>query len=148
MSAAPYTTSVVPRTATVTLRRGDESAWQMIAVTQTAPTPTLSAAPLAWTVDAAGGTREITVTAVPADATVAWTAISGAPVWLTVSAAGGTGSGAVTLAVAPTTSSKERVGTVTVAGKVVTVRQRGVLPVLTLMPTRVGRWEPVGGRSR
>ena len=106
-----------------------------VAVTQTAPVPFLAVSPVAWTVEAPGGDQVVTVNEVPPDATpLAWTAVSSAPTWLTVSAAGGTGSGAVTLTVAPTTSSKERVGTVTVAGKVVTVRQRGVLPALTLTP--------------
>ena len=134
VTAAAYATSVVPRTATLTFRRGDGSVWQTVAATQTGPAPTLGAAPLAWTVDAAGGTREITVTAVPGDAMVAWTAVSNAPAWLTVSAAGGTGSGTVTLTAAAQPSAMERVGTVKLAGKVVTVRQRGALPVLTLTP--------------
>jgi N-acetylneuraminic acid mutarotase len=134
VTAAAYTTSVVARTATLTFRQGDGSVWQTVAATQSGPAATLGAAPLAWTVDAAGGTREIAVTAVPGDAMVAWTAVSSAPAWLTVNAAGGTGSGTVTLTAAAQTSAKERVGTVTVAGKVVTVRQRGALPVLTLTP--------------
>jgi N-acetylneuraminic acid mutarotase len=143
VTAAAYATSVVPRTATLTFRRGDGSVWRTVAATQTGPAPTLGAAPLAWTVDAAGGTREITVTAVPGDAMVAWTAVSNAPAWLTVSAAGGTGSGTVTLTAAAQPSAKERVGAVTLAGKVVTVRQRGALPVLTLTPPT---WD-VGARG-
>jgi hypothetical protein len=42
VTAAAYTTSVAPRTATLTFRRGDLSVWQTVTATQTGPAPLTS----------------------------------------------------------------------------------------------------------
>ena len=72
------------------------------------------------TVEAAGGPATIAVTA---GSTCAWTASSNAG-WITVtSGASGTGNGTVTISIARNTGN-DRKGTVTIAGKTVTIEQK------------------------
>jgi hypothetical protein len=66
-----------------------------------------------------------TVTVTPSSSSCAWTAISNAS-WITITAgASGTGNGSATFSVAANTSSQSRSGTLTVAGRTVTVNQAG-----------------------
>ncbi|HJQ68445.1 MAG TPA: BACON domain-containing carbohydrate-binding protein [Blastocatellia bacterium] len=71
---------------------------------------------------AASPTNSINITAAPA---CAWQAVSNAP-WITItSSCCGTGNGAVTYSVAANPSPGGRRGTITVAGRVFTVKQKG-----------------------
>ncbi|BCS34400.1 hypothetical protein TBR22_A36300 [Luteitalea sp. TBR-22] len=105
------------RSASVTI------AGHVLAVTQ-AGAPTFSVTPSAWNARASGGSQMLTLTSTPTGAE--WTANSDAA-WLTVSPASGTGSGTLTLTAAPTTAGFPRTATVTVAGRMVSVTQSGVL---------------------
>jgi hypothetical protein len=68
-----------------------------------------------------GGTSSVTVTATSG---CDWTATSSAA-WISIiSGAGGTGNGSVTYSVAQNTSGVSRTGTVTIAGKIFTVKQQ------------------------
>ncbi len=85
-------------------------------------TCTFGVAPLTYAAAAAGASA--VAIAVTAPAGCAWTSASGAP-WLTVvNGATGTGAGTTTFAVAGNTSAA-RTGTITVAGRTVTVTQAG-----------------------
>ena len=100
------------RSGTVTI------AGQVLTVTQS-PGCGFDVSPLSHSADASGGSRSV---AVSAAAGCAWTATSNAP-WISISSgASGNGAGSVTFAVAAT-SGPTRTGTLTVAGKTVTVVQ-------------------------
>jgi hypothetical protein len=78
---------------------------------------TLSTAGKSFT--AAGGTGTVNVTA-----SCTWTAVSNAS-WITVtSGASGTGNGVVAYSVAANTTGSGRTGTITIAGKIYTVKQQ------------------------
>lgn len=79
---------------------------------------TYTVAPESVAMGAAGGGRRVEVTTA---GTCGWTATSGAA-WISVTGSGGTGSGGVDLAIAANTG-PARNGTVTVAGRTVTVSQ-------------------------
>ena len=100
------------RTGTLTI------AGQVFTVTQS-PGCSFSVSPLTHTMGAGGGTGAVDVSAA---AGCAWTASSHAP-WISIAAgASGNGSGTVTFTAAPTTG-PSRSGTLTVAGKTVTISQ-------------------------
>ena len=63
----------------------------------------------------------------------AWIAISNVS-WMTIAAGSGTGNGIVNYTVAPTTAAVGRTGTLTVAGRMVTVTQSGVSCSYTVAP--------------
>ena len=131
LSVLAYTTSVLPRTATISIKH-DGVVVRTVAVTQTALLPTFTLAPATWSVGAAGGTQVATLGTTPPDAP--WTATSTQP-WVTFSATSGSGPAAITLTAAPyTTSTLPRTATVTIGGKTLLVRQAGATAVLTLTP--------------
>jgi hypothetical protein len=88
-------------------------------VTQTGYTATLSPSTASYTLS--GGTGNINVAA---DAGVSWTALSNAA-WITVNSASGVSSGTVNYSVAPYSGVNTRSGTMTIAGKTITVSQTG-----------------------
>jgi hypothetical protein len=105
-------TSGPSRTGTLTI------AGTLVTVTQS-PGCSFEVAPLTHTIDPAGGTRTVNVTAASG---CAWTASSAQP-WITItSGASGNGSGTVTLSIAGDTG-PGRSGSVTVAGQSVTLTQ-------------------------
>jgi hypothetical protein len=114
---ASVTVTVAPtngpaRTGTATI------AGQILTITQS-PGCTFDVSPLAFNVDAAGGTRTINVTA---GSGCAWAASSNQP-WITIaSSPNGNGSGTVTVGIAPG-SGPSRSGTLTVAEHTVTITQ-------------------------
>ncbi len=76
-----------------------------------------------------GGSADVTVSALPS---VTWRAVSNAD-WITINAGQtGTGLSAVFFSVAPNTSSAARKGTLTIAGRVVTISQPGAQPMFTV----------------
>jgi subtilisin family serine protease len=76
-----------------------------------------------------GGNDEIIVTALP---TVTWRAVSNND-WITITAGNtGTGLSAVFFSVAANTSTNARTGTITIAGRTVTIAQPGVAPPFTV----------------
>ena len=111
LTAAP-TASAQPRTATATI------AGQAVIVTQAGAVPTFAVTPGSWNVSADGGTHGVTVTSSLADAP--WTAASDVP-WLSVSPTSATGSGMVTVMAAAAAGQLGRTGTLTIAGRTVTV---------------------------
>ncbi|MFL6280893.1 MAG: BACON domain-containing protein [Vicinamibacterales bacterium] len=100
-----------PRAGTLTI------AGQHFSVTQSEGC-TYAVAPTTLSVDAAGGTRAVAITA---GAGCPWTASSNAD-WISVGSASGSGPASVTVTVAPTTG-PSRTGTVTIAGQVLTITQ-------------------------
>ena len=89
--------------------------------TPTNPAALLTVSPMTASVGAEGGAIEVRVSA--SAATCSWTAVSGVP-WIVME--GGvsqTGSGSRRFAVAPNTTSESRVGSLGIAGAVVTVTQ-------------------------
>ena len=130
-TVSAYVTSVVPRTATISIKRGAVVV-RTVAVTQTSMTPVFTLAPTTWSVGAAGGTQVATLGTTPPDAP--WTATS-TQSWVTFSATSGNGPAAIALTAAPyTTSTLPRTATVTIGGKTLLVRQAGATAVLTLTP--------------
>ena len=81
----------------------------------------LTVSPLAASVGAEGGAIEVRVSA--SAATCSWTAVSGVPWIVMEGGVGETGSGSRRFAVAPNTTSESRVGSLGIAGAVVTVTQ-------------------------
>ena len=105
-------TSGPSRTGTATI------AGQVFTVTQS-PGCTFDVSPLNFTVEAAGGTRTINVTA---GSGCAWAASSNQP-WMTItSSPSGSGSGTVTVSITADTG-PSRSGTLTIAGQTVTIVQ-------------------------
>jgi hypothetical protein len=105
-----------------------------------APTPAPPAAtpcayavsPTAVSLDSLAATRTATVSTTSG---CAWTSIANAT-WITVtSGASGTGNGTVGYTVAANVTTTARMGTLTVAGKTVTVNQAGVPCTFSLTPT-------------
>ena len=81
----------------------------------------LTVSPQTASVGAEGGTIEVRVSA--SAATCTWTAVSGVPWIVMEGGVGETGSGSRRFAVAPNTTSESRVGSLGIAGAVVTVTQ-------------------------
>lgn len=76
-----------------------------------------------------GGDARVEIAALP---NVTWRAVSNAD-WITITAGTtGTGLSVVFFSVAPNPSSNARVGTITVAGKTVTISQPGLAPLFTV----------------
>lgn len=115
-----------PRTGTVTV------AGEVITVTQAAAGCAYQVTPTGFQVSAAGRSDTISVLT---QASCAWTAVSNDG-WITVTAGdSGTGSGIVSFTVAPNTGAT-RIGTLTVAGQTVMVRQlRQGVPPPVFLPT-------------
>ena len=89
--------------------------------------------PATKTIDAAGGTGEITVTA--SNNTCAWTAVA-SEAWITLtSGSTGTGSGTVEFTVSENTGASVRTGTISVAGETFTIQQGVSGCAYTLSPT-------------
>jgi hypothetical protein len=110
---AAANTATSPRTGTLTV------AGQTITVTQ-AGACNYSISPTAATPAAAGGAATASVTAT---AGCAWTAASNAP-WISItSGASGTGNGTVNYNVAANTATTPRTGTLTIAGRTLTITQ-------------------------
>jgi hypothetical protein len=93
---------------------------QVYTVTQTGNC-SYSIAPAQRSHPAAGGTGTINVTA---DAGCAWTAVSN-DAWIMITSGNGTGNGVVNYSVAANPGPKGRAGTITVGGRVFTVKQKG-----------------------
>jgi hypothetical protein len=93
---------------------------QLFTVTQSGNC-SYSIAPAQRTHPAAGGAGSINVTA---DAGCNWSAVSGAA-WITITAGNATGNGVVNYTVAANPGPGGRTGTITVAGRVFTVKQKG-----------------------
>ena len=76
-----------------------------------------------------GGNDEVIVTALP---TVTWRAVSNND-WITITAGNtGTGLSAVYFSIAANTSTNARTGTITIAGRTVTISQPGVAPLFAV----------------
>lgn len=115
IAASANTASSRARTGTVTIND------QTLTVTQVGAAGELSVTPSAVSMEAAGGTRSVSVAANYADYN--WTAKSNAD-WITLTAgATGTGSGPLTLQIAALPTAEPRSGTVTVGNQTVTVTQ-------------------------
>ena len=111
-AAANATTN--PRTGTLTIGN------QTFTVAQEPAGCSFSISPSTQTVPAAGGDASTTVTA---QTGCSWTAASSAT-WMTVtSGATGSGNGSVNFSVAPSPSTGQRSGTLTIAGRIFTVTQ-------------------------
>lgn len=92
--------------------------------------PTIS--PASQSFSSAGGSGSVNVAT---GAGCTWTAASNVS-WLSVSAgAAGAGNGGVTFAVAATTATTQRTGTLTIAGRTFTVTQSGVACAFSISPT-------------
>lgn len=86
---------------------------------------TFSLSRTARTLTAAGGKGQLIVTA---QSNCGWTAVSNVA-WITITkGSSGTGTGKVGYVVAPNTTTKQRIGTVTIAGQTFTVKQRRLIP--------------------
>jgi hypothetical protein len=96
-------------------------AGQAFAVTQSGLTCSFTVSPTSQSIGAAGGTGTASVTANAN--TCQWTATSGAS-WITITGgSSGTGSGTVAYTVAANTTTAKRSGTLTIAGKTLTVTE-------------------------
>ncbi len=116
------------RTGTLTI------AGQTFTVTQDGQSCPFSISPTTIaTIPSTGGSGTITLTT--PSSTCVWTATSNASTWLTVSPASGTGIGTVTYTVSANTSTSQRTGTLTIAGRTFTVTQDGVPCSYSLTPT-------------
>jgi hypothetical protein len=107
---------------------------QSLTITQAAASCTATLSATSVSLDAAGGSRVVSVT-IPSDCP--WTAVSNAS-WITVTSGGGpntSGAAAVTFHVAANTSTSPRTGTLTIAGQAFTVSQAGVTCSYTVSPT-------------
>lgn len=119
------------------------SAWRGTVVE---PTCSFSVGPTFVTVGADGGEVDL---AVSSATDCGWTAQSNTG-WITViSGANGSGNGSVLLTVNNNPGSASRTGSVTVAGRAVTVQQAGqpIAPALTASPQSVSLVAPVGSVS-
>lgn len=99
-------------------------AGQAVTVTQEAAAPaacTYTVAPLAASVGAGGGNRQVTVA--PSAQSCTWTAASTAPWLVVVNGAQGTGTGTVTVQASANEAPAARSGTLSVAGRTVTITQ-------------------------
>jgi hypothetical protein len=111
--SATSNTALTARTATLTI------AGQAVTVIQ-AGVCTYTVGPTAVNAEAADGTQSASITA---GGSCAWTSVSNAS-WITITAgASGTGNGATTYRVAANSTPGTRTGTLTVAGRTVTVTQ-------------------------
>jgi hypothetical protein len=129
VTAPVYTTSIVPRAATLTFRRGDGSVWQTVAATQSSPASIISISPTSLTVGADESTPTVTVETVPAD--VPWT-VSSNQQWLAPTVTTGVGSGTVGLVVGDNFGTA-RTAIVTIGGKSVSVTQAQGLAIDVLV---------------
>lgn len=108
-------TGTFPRTGTLTV------AGKTVSITQSGPC-TYSVSPTNPQIAASGGANTVSVTA---GVGCAWSvSVSTTATWITItSGQSGTGDGTVAYSVAPNSSTSARTGTLTVAGKTVTVKQ-------------------------
>lgn len=121
-AANPATTA---RTGTVSV------GGQVVSVTQPGSACAFTATPTATSFGSAAGSGSVTVTSTSG---CAWTAASSAT-WLTVtSGASGSGSGAAAFSVAANATTSARVGSLTVAGQVITISQAALACAYTLSP--------------
>ena len=111
--------------------------------TLSAPTCTYSVSPVSPSVATAGGSIQVTVTTT---AGCAWTAMSNAG-WITSSAASGSGNGTVTLAIAANAATSGRTGTVTIAGRAVTVTQAAAPCAFAVSPLTVSAVHTTGAST-
>ena len=129
------TYSVEPNTAGTGRTGTIAIAGRLLTITQGAASCTATVSPTSQSVEAAGANGVVSVT-IPAGCL--WTATSNAS-WIMLTSGGGPntgGSGAVTFTVAPNTSTSPRSGTLTVAGRTVTIGQTGTCDI-TISPTAV-----------
>jgi hypothetical protein len=124
IAANPNTTQ---RTATITV------AGQSFGITQAGVVCSLTISPTASSPTHAGGASTVAVTANASSCP--WTAGSNDP-WITVTAgSSGSGSGSVSYNVAANSLTSSRTGTMTIAGRTMTVTQSGVPCNFTISPT-------------
>ena len=124
--SASANTATQSRTATALI------AGQTFTVTQNAAACTFSISPSSQSAAAAGANGSTTVTTTSG---CAWTAESNVT-WITVTAgASGSGSGPASFTIAPSTSTSQRTGTLTVAGRTFTVTQAANTCTYSLTPT-------------
>ena len=98
-------------------------AGQTVTVTQSGSACTFGISPTTRTVPAAGGNSSTLVTVTGGGSSCGWTATSNAT-WLTItSGPTGTGSATVTFSAVANTTTSQRVGTLTVTGRTLTVTQ-------------------------
>lgn len=129
--------ATTPRTGTLTI------AGSTVTVTQAAAPCSYTVSPTSVSTAAAGGNATLTVTTT---AGCAWTAVSNAS-WITVTAgASGSGGGTVTISVGANAALTSRSGTLTVAGRTVTVTQAGISCSYAVAPASVS--SPYGGEAR
>ncbi|HJW87015.1 MAG TPA: BACON domain-containing carbohydrate-binding protein [Candidatus Brocadiaceae bacterium] len=108
-------TGTSPRTGTMTI------AGQTFTVTQDGISCTYSITPTSQTFRASAGIGSVTVTA---GSSCSWTAVSNAT-WITVTSGGsGTGNGTVGYSVSANTGTRSRKGTMAIAGKTFTIKQK------------------------
>jgi hypothetical protein len=123
--SATANTLTQQRTGTLTI------AGQTFTVNQNAAGCSYSISPTSQTVAAAGGTGSATVTTT---AGCSWTAASNAS-WINITAGGsGSGAGSTTFTVAPSTSTAQRSGSLTIAGRQFMVTQSPNTCTYTLTP--------------
>ena len=102
-------------------------------VTQSAASCTYSISPTSQSFDSTGGTGSVSVTA--SSDGCKWTAASNSS-WITItSGSSGTGNGTVGYAVAANSGANQRVGTMTLAGKIFTVTQSAASCTYSISPT-------------
>lgn len=118
LATANPSSRTTPRTATITVNGQTARVTQAAAVTTSC---TYSVSPTAPSLGAAPTSASLSVTA--ADG-CAWSAASTTS-WITITSASGTGSGFVSYQVSANSGSAARTGTITVAGRSITVTQAG-----------------------
>lgn len=130
-------TSTTQRTGTLII------AGQTFTVTQQGAC-NFSISPTGQTFSASGGTGSVSVTAATG---CTWVAVSNNPSFITVtSGSTGSGPGTVTFSVAANTSTSQRTGTLTIAGRTFTVTQQGATGPTSLTGRWVGTWtRQIGG---
>jgi hypothetical protein len=115
------TFSVAPNTGTAQRSTLLTIAGRTLMVIQPAQTCTFAISPTSLTVASAGGTGSTTVTTTTG---CGWTATSSVA-WITVTTPSGTGTGQAGFSVAVNTSTLQRIGTLTIGGRLFTVTQAG-----------------------
>jgi hypothetical protein len=119
-------------------------AGQTVTVTQAAAPCAYTASPTSQTLTSNAGTGSVSVTTTSG---CSWTARSDAP-WVTITAgASGSGSGTVAYSALANTTTTSRTGTLTVAGRTVSITQSGVSCTYTISPTTQAIGAPGGTAS-
>ena len=128
-----------PRTGTIAV------GGRLLSVTQAGASCAATVSSTAESFEAAGGSRAVSVTIASG---CVWTALSNSP-WITITSGGGantTGNAAVAFQVSANTSTTPRTGSLTVAGRTVSVDQAGTCDI-TISPTSVSTASDAGTGS-